>query len=159
MRKTGGRRPGRTDGESDGDPDGRTDGHHHTIKRPVWRRAYKKEELWASPMEQIEKVPRDVRLAWSRKITTSSGKVFISKSKAYARPKWDKQGIQRSERPCRHATPVANVYKSPHTNKKVSFNTKTPQKWLNNDNRPTYDSHRTGVVTQVYGIPIFPLTA
>ena len=26
---------------TDGDPDGRTDGHHHTIIRPVWRRAYK----------------------------------------------------------------------------------------------------------------------
>ena len=31
---------------ADGDPDGRTDGHHHTIIRPVWRRAYKKEEIW-----------------------------------------------------------------------------------------------------------------
>ena len=30
----------RTDGRTDGDPDGRTDGHHHTIIRPVWRRAY-----------------------------------------------------------------------------------------------------------------------
>ena len=30
-----------TDGRTDGDPDGRTDGHHHTIIRPVWRRAYK----------------------------------------------------------------------------------------------------------------------
>ena len=34
-----------TDGDPDGDPDGRTDGrtdrHHHTIIRPVWRRAYK----------------------------------------------------------------------------------------------------------------------
>ena len=44
--KTGGRRPGRTesrmDGESDGRTDGDPDGHHHTIIRPVWRRAYKK---------------------------------------------------------------------------------------------------------------------
>ena len=39
------RTDGRTDGWMDGDPDGRTDGrtdgHHHTIIRPVWRRAYK----------------------------------------------------------------------------------------------------------------------
>ena len=42
VRKTGGRRPdGRTDGRTDGDPDGDPDGHHHTIIRPVWRRAYK----------------------------------------------------------------------------------------------------------------------
>ena len=38
---------GRTDGWTDGDPDGRTDGHHHTIIRPVWRRAYKNDE-WNS---------------------------------------------------------------------------------------------------------------
>ena len=40
--KTCGRRPGRTDGESDGRSrtETRTDGHHHTIIRPVWRRAY-----------------------------------------------------------------------------------------------------------------------
>ena len=39
---------GRTDGWTDGDPDGRTDGHHHTIIRPVWRRAYKnwRLDLW-----------------------------------------------------------------------------------------------------------------
>ena len=35
----------RTDGESDGRTDGDPDGHHHTIIRPVWRRAYKKECL------------------------------------------------------------------------------------------------------------------
>ena len=32
----------RTDGRTDGRRVGRTDGHHHTIIRPVWRRAYKK---------------------------------------------------------------------------------------------------------------------
>ena len=32
-----GRTESRTDGWTDGDPDG----HHHTIMRPVWRRAYK----------------------------------------------------------------------------------------------------------------------
>ena len=31
-----------TDGDQDGGMDVRTDGHHHTIIRPVWRRAYKK---------------------------------------------------------------------------------------------------------------------
>ena len=50
VRKMGGRRPdgrrvgrrvGRTDGRTDGDPEGDPDGHHHTIIRPVWRRAYK----------------------------------------------------------------------------------------------------------------------
>ena len=35
VRKTGGRRPGRTDG------------HHHTIIRPVWRRAYNNTHLYA----------------------------------------------------------------------------------------------------------------
>ena len=39
--RTDGRTDGWTDGWTDGDPDGRTDGHHHTIIRPVWRRAYK----------------------------------------------------------------------------------------------------------------------
>ena len=28
--------------------DGRTDGHHHTIIRPVWRRAYKNGKFWCS---------------------------------------------------------------------------------------------------------------
>ena len=36
--RTDGQRVGRTDGRRVG----RTDGHHHTIIRPVWRRAYKK---------------------------------------------------------------------------------------------------------------------
>ena len=31
-----------TDGWTDGRTDGDPDGHHHTIIRPVWRRAYKK---------------------------------------------------------------------------------------------------------------------
>ena len=31
----------RTETRTDGWMDGRTDGHHHTIIRPVWRRAYK----------------------------------------------------------------------------------------------------------------------
>ena len=35
------RTDGRTDGRRPGRTDGRTDGHHHTIIRPVWRRAYK----------------------------------------------------------------------------------------------------------------------
>ena len=33
---------GRTETRTDSRTDGRTDGHHHTIIRPVWRRAYKK---------------------------------------------------------------------------------------------------------------------
>ena len=37
------RTDGRTDGRRPGQTDGRTDGHHHTIIRPVWRRAYKNE--------------------------------------------------------------------------------------------------------------------
>ena len=45
VRKTGGRRPGRTESRMDGRRVGRTetrtDGHHHTIIRPVRRRAYK----------------------------------------------------------------------------------------------------------------------
>ena len=53
VRKMGGRRPGRTDGESDGRTDGRRvgrtdgdpDGHHHTMIRPVWRRAYNKSSI------------------------------------------------------------------------------------------------------------------
>ena len=49
--KTGGRRPGLTDGRMDGRTDGRRpDGHHHTIICPVWRRAYKKEEIWLGPI-------------------------------------------------------------------------------------------------------------
>ena len=44
VRKTGGRRPGRTDGRRVGRTDGDPDGHHHTIIRPVWRRAYKNED-------------------------------------------------------------------------------------------------------------------
>ena len=35
-----------TDGRTDGRRPGRTDGHHHTIIRPVWRRAYKKHLLF-----------------------------------------------------------------------------------------------------------------
>ena len=72
----------RTDGRTDGDPDGRTDGHHHTIIRPVWRRAYKKsveilyfwnciiclpftelgsiEELWENLIERKPSVDRDI---------------------------------------------------------------------------------------------------
>ena len=33
----------RTESQTDGWRVGRTDGHHHTIIRPVWRRAYKKQ--------------------------------------------------------------------------------------------------------------------
>ena len=56
--KTSGRRPGRTDGDPDGRTESRTetrtDGHHHTIIRPVWRRAYnKKESLRFSERYQI----------------------------------------------------------------------------------------------------------
>ena len=44
-KRADGRRPGRTDGRMDGRTESRTDGdpdgHHHTIIRPVWRRAYK----------------------------------------------------------------------------------------------------------------------
>ena len=39
--RTDGRTDGRMDGRRPGRTDGRTDGHHHTIIRPVWRRAYK----------------------------------------------------------------------------------------------------------------------
>ena len=39
--KYGKRADGDPDGESDGRTETRTDGHHHTIIRPVWRRAYK----------------------------------------------------------------------------------------------------------------------
>ena len=38
---------------------------------------------------KIEKVPRDVRITQSGKITTSSGKRLVSISKTYASPKWD----------------------------------------------------------------------
>ena len=41
------RTDGRTDGESDRRRTGRTDGHHHTIIRPIWRLAYKKERRYA----------------------------------------------------------------------------------------------------------------
>ena len=41
--KTGGLRPGRRVGRTEGRTENRTDGHHHTILRPVWRRAYKKD--------------------------------------------------------------------------------------------------------------------
>ena len=39
----GDRTDGELDGRTDGDPEGDPDGHHHTIIRPVWRRAYKKD--------------------------------------------------------------------------------------------------------------------
>ena len=45
--RTDGESYGRTDGESDGRTETRTDGHHHTIIRPVWRRAYKKWKILA----------------------------------------------------------------------------------------------------------------
>ena len=84
----------RTDGRTDGDPDGRTDGHHHTIIRPVWRRAYKKsveilyfwnciiclpftelgsiEELWENLIERKPSVDRDIlQLACDGKLYSS----------------------------------------------------------------------------------------
>ena len=42
VRKTGGRTETRTDGWTESRTDRDPDGHHHTIIRPVWRRAYKK---------------------------------------------------------------------------------------------------------------------
>ena len=48
-------RTSRTDGESDGRRPGRTDGHHHTIIRPVWRRAYKNRVIFLRPKYPIHK--------------------------------------------------------------------------------------------------------
>ena len=41
VRKMGGPTETRTDGRTESRTDGDPDGHHHTIIRPVWRRAYK----------------------------------------------------------------------------------------------------------------------
>ena len=63
MLKTGERRPGRTKSRTDGDPDGWTNEHHHTIIRPVWRRAYKN---------------------W-HKVTTLEFDLFYIKTKSYSK--------------------------------------------------------------------------
>ena len=44
-KKCGKQADGDPNGESDGRTHGDRDGHHHTIIRPVWRRAYKNEEI------------------------------------------------------------------------------------------------------------------
>ena len=61
------RTDGWTDGRTETRTDGRTDGHHHTIIRPVWRRAYKKEEIWLSPMT---KTPTPTEKSKKNNVTT-----------------------------------------------------------------------------------------
>ena len=82
MRKTGGRRVGWTDGWRVGRTDGRTDGprvgwtdgdpdgHHHTIIRPVWRRAYKNAIVGLLPQRRL----------WTIELHTSSNKHLHSRS-------------------------------------------------------------------------------
>ena len=48
---------------------------------------------------KIEKVSRDIRIAWFGKITTGSGKGLVSTSRTYASPKGTGQGAQGSKRP------------------------------------------------------------
>ena len=48
---------------------------------------------------KIEKVPRDIRRAKSSKITTSSEKGLVSRSRTYASPKGTGPGVRRSKRP------------------------------------------------------------
>ena len=59
VRKTGGRRPGRGVGRAESRTDGDSDGHHHTILRPVRRRAYKSKRsdsvLWQKPLHPHKK--------------------------------------------------------------------------------------------------------
>ena len=62
--RTDGRTDGWTDGDPDGRMDGRTDGHHHTIIRPVWRRAYKKMDFWRYHMISEIFLTNDYRTDW-----------------------------------------------------------------------------------------------
>ena len=72
VRKTGGRRPGRTESRTDGDPDG----HHHTIIRPVWRRAYTNQGVI-------------VKLYSMPPVATKSKKLFLaSRSKSRSQGHW-----------------------------------------------------------------------
>ena len=62
--RTDGRRPGRTET--------RTDGHHHTIIRPVWRRAYKNHGMMRKASSQgmgmwnMKALPTMVQKLWER---------------------------------------------------------------------------------------------
>ena len=62
---------------------------------------------------KIEKVPRDIRRAWSGKITTSSEKDWSQKVEHMQVPKGRDQVSEGVSVPCRHATPVANVLWKP----------------------------------------------
>ena len=52
----------RVDGDPDGRTDGDPDGHHHTIIRPVWRRAYNKNGIRLSQM--WEEWSLEVKTTW-----------------------------------------------------------------------------------------------
>ena len=86
----------RTDGESDGrteNPEGDPDGHHHTIIRPVWRRAYKNADFHREPSQNY--IPSG-KLTWSH-IPSSCPKQTQSVSWAYVIPLHSKINIRPRE--------------------------------------------------------------
>ena len=56
-------------------------------------------QIFARSRCKIEKVPRDIRRALSGKVTTSSEKGLVSRSKTYASPKRTGPSVRMSKRP------------------------------------------------------------
>ena len=79
-----------TDGRTDGRTETRTDGHHHTIIRPVWRRAYKNTNL----VEDIE-ILLPVKFRW---IPFNSFRWKVENVSANQRPGWQSYFFDRPEK-------------------------------------------------------------
>ena len=75
--------------------------------------AFAKHEIAYWVKGKIEKVPRDIRRAYSGKITTSSEKDWSQQVEHMQVPKRRDQVSGGVSVPCRHATPVANVLWKP----------------------------------------------